>query len=145
MYDCSVNPTWIPGRYNNFRSPRTCYKENGITRVPASVSANFRIPLFWLAFKNLPYSYFKKLALQAFKKDGYLSLYFHCWEFVDLNNYSLPVIIKRKSGRQLLDKLKLLISDLKKEGEFTTIHSFLQGRETDSMYYIDREAYQSYG
>ena len=124
-YDSSVNPTWIPGRYNNFRSPRTTYNENGITRVPASVSANFRIPLFWLAFKNLPYAYFKRLALQAFGKDGYLSLYFHTGEFVDLSNYNLPTMIKRKSGSELLDKLKRLINDLKNEGTFSTIQSFL--------------------
>ncbi len=127
-YDSSVNPTWIPGRYNHFRLPRTCYDENGITRVPASVSANFRIPLFWLAFKNLPYGYFKRLALQALEKDGYLSLYFHPWEFIDLSNYNLPSIIKRKSGIELLDKLKKLIADLKKEGEFSTINSFLENR-----------------
>ena len=127
-YDSSINPTWIPGRYNNFRMPRTCFMENGIMRVPASVSANFRIPLFWLAFKNLPYAYFKRLAVQALEKDGNLCLYFHPWEFVDLSNYNLPAIIKRKSGIQLLEKLKQLINDLKKEGEFITIHSFLESR-----------------
>ena len=138
-YDSSVNPTWIPGRYNHFRLPRTCYVENGITRVPASVSANFRIPLFWLSFKNLPYSYFKRLALQALEKDGFLSLYFHPWEFLDLSNYNLPVIIKRKSGIELLEKLKKLIADLKKEGEFNTIQSFLNN---DTIY--DAPSYKAY-
>ncbi len=124
-YDSSINPTWIPGRYNNIRSPRTSYIENGITRMPASVSANFRIPLFWLAFKNLPYTYYKKLALDTLKKDGCLSLYFHPWEFTDLSNYSIPKFIKRKSGIELLNKLNRLVADLKNEGEFLTIHSFL--------------------
>ncbi|MGH2647530.1 MAG: polysaccharide deacetylase family protein, partial [Ginsengibacter sp.] len=125
-YDSSVNPTWVPGRYNHFRLPRTCYVENGITRVPASVSANFRIPLFWLSFKNLPYTYFKRLAFQALQKDGFLSLYFHPWEFIDLSNYNLPSLIKRKSGIQLLEKLKTFLADLKKEGTFNTIQSFLE-------------------
>lgn len=128
-YDSSVNPTWIPGRYNNYRMPRTLYEENGIIMVPASVSANFRIPLFWLAFKNFPYSYFKRLALQALKKDNYLSLYFHPWEFVDISSYNVPIIIKRKSGLQMLDKLKKLIADLQAEGEFSTIQSFIENRE----------------
>src|SRR5487761_1963558 len=127
-YDSSLNPTWIPGRYNNFRMPRTFYGENGIIRFPSSVSANFRIPLFWLSFKNLPYQYFKRLALQSLKKDGYLSLYFHPWEFTDLSKYEVPTIIKRKSGNELLEKLKRLITDLKKEGEFITIQSFLESR-----------------
>ena len=53
-YDSSVHPTWIPGRYNNFHLPRTAYTENGLKRIPASVSPLIRIPLFWLAFKNFP-------------------------------------------------------------------------------------------
>ena len=142
-YDSSVNPTWIPGRYNNFRSPRTCYEENGITRVPASVSANFRIPLFWLAFKNLPYSYFKRLALQAFEKDGYLSLYFHCWEFVDLNTYNLPAIIKRKSGTELLDKLNRLITDLKKKANFQQYIHFLQAKKLQKKFKVQDSTFKT--
>jgi peptidoglycan/xylan/chitin deacetylase (PgdA/CDA1 family) len=125
-YDSSINPTLIPGRYNNLKMPRTYYRENGITKMPVSVSPNLRVPLFWLAFKNFPYTYFKKIALQTLRVDGYLSLYFHPWEFSDLTNYSLPKIVKRKSGQVLLEKLKRLISDLKKEGEFMTIQSFLE-------------------
>jgi len=128
-YDSSINPTWIPGRYNNILMPRTYYVENGLTKVPVSVSANFRIPLFWLAFKNLPYSYFRRIARQTLKKDGYLSLYFHPWEFVDLSEYNIPTIVKRKSGNELLEKLKTFINDLKQEGQFMTINSFLENRE----------------
>jgi peptidoglycan/xylan/chitin deacetylase (PgdA/CDA1 family) len=142
-YDASINPTWIPGSYNNIRLPRTCYNENGITRVPSSVSANFRIPLFWLAFKNLPYAYFKKLAFQSLEKDGYLSLYFHPWEFIDLSKYSLPGIIKRKSGSELLDKLKTFISDLKKEAEFITTGSLLEGKNLLRRLSYDR-VYQKF-
>ena len=125
IYDSSINPTWVPGRYNNLRYPRTLYTENGIARIPASVSANFRIPLFWLTFKNFPYAYYKKTALKTLEKDGYLSLYFHPWEFTDLSKYNIPRFIKRKSGMELLNKLNRLIADLKDEGEFVTMHSFL--------------------
>ncbi|MGN6533895.1 MAG: hypothetical protein ACTHK0_19295 [Ginsengibacter sp.] len=128
-YDSSINPTWIPGRYNNLKLPRTFYFENGIVKVPVSVSANFRIPLFWLAFKNFPYTYFKTIALQTLQKDGYLSLYFHPWEFVDLSNYKLPLMVKRKSGVELLEKLMSLIADLKNEGEFMCINNFLESRQ----------------
>lgn len=125
-YDSSINPTWVPGSFNHIRSPRTCYSENGITRVPVSVSANFRIPLFSLSFRNLPYTYFKSLAINALKKDGCLSLYFHPWEFVDLSGYDLPASAKGKSGPALLEKLKRFIADLKNEGDFTTIQSHLE-------------------
>lgn len=131
-YDSSVNPTWLPGRYNHLSKPRKCYRESGIWRVPVSVSANFRIPLFWLAFKNFPYSYFKRIAVQTLKKDGCLSLYFHPWEFTDLSNYAVPAMVKRKSGVQLVNQLKRLISDLKEQGEFTTIHSFLDTKITEN-------------
>ncbi len=135
-YDSSINPTWVPGSFNNIRSPRTCYSENGITRVPVSVSANFRIPLFSLSFRNLPYTYFKSLAIHALKKDGCLSLYFHPWEFVDLSNFDLPASAKGKSGPALLEKLKRFISDLKNEGEFTTIQTHLENKN----YYTHRDS-----
>ena len=128
-YDSSINPTWIPGRYNNLSKPRRCYKENGITKFPVSVSATLRIPLFWLAFKNLPYFYYRKMALQSLKKDGYLCIYFHPWEFTDLHKYKIPAMIKRKSGNELLEKLNRLISDLKNEGDFIRINSFLSNKK----------------
>jgi peptidoglycan/xylan/chitin deacetylase (PgdA/CDA1 family) len=61
-YDSSVNPTWIPGRYNNLSKPRIVFIESGIPKIPVSVSPNFRVPLFWLSFKNFPYAYFRKIA-----------------------------------------------------------------------------------
>jgi peptidoglycan/xylan/chitin deacetylase (PgdA/CDA1 family) len=137
-YDSSVIPTWLSGRDNPFRLLRTCYNENGITRIPLSVSANFRIPLYWLAFKNFPYSYYKKLALQSLNKDGYLSLYFHPWEFLDLGKYDLPLLVKRKSGTGLIEKLKRLITDLKQVAEFKTIQSFLENRN-ERAYVLPRQ------
>lgn len=128
-YDSSINPTWIPGRYNNLSKPRTWSIESGIAKLPVSVSPNLRVPLFWLSFKNFPYKYFRKIASQTLKKDGYLSLYFHPWEFTDLSNYDIPFFVKRKSGVELLNKLKRLISDLKEEGDFITINSFLDNKQ----------------
>ncbi len=126
LYDSSINPTWIPGRYNNFHLPRTLYLEEGMKRLPASVTPNFRLPLFWLAFKNFPYAMFKKLAIKTLKKDGYICLYFHPWEFVDINNYSLPGFTRRLCGEPLQHRLHLLIADLKSEGEFSTIQNWIQ-------------------
>lgn len=125
-YDASINPTWIPGRYNNLQQPRVVFRQGNIYRVPVSVSPNLRVPLFWLSFKNFPFFYFKKIALQTLMQDGYLSLYFHPWEFTDLTGYALPAIIKRKSGKELLEKLQLLISDLKNEGDFVSTQNFLE-------------------
>jgi peptidoglycan/xylan/chitin deacetylase (PgdA/CDA1 family) len=125
QYDSSVNPTYLPGRYNNLHLPRTSYITEGMLRIPASVSPNFRIPLFWLAFKNLPYPIFKRLAIQTLKKDGYLCLYLHPWEFTDITTYKLPGYAKRLCGEPLQQRLHQLIKDLKLEGDFTSIQSYL--------------------
>ncbi len=126
LYDSSINPTYLPGRYNNFHLPRTMYSDEGMIRVPASVSPIIRIPLFWLSFKNLPYPVFKMLAQQTIKKDGYLCLYFHPWEFTEIENYGLPGFTKKLNGEPLLERLHWLISDLKKEGDFITMDQFVK-------------------
>ena len=125
-YDASIHPTWLPGRYNNFHLPRTKYSEQGLIRVPASVSPNFRIPLFWLSFKNFPYAMYLKLALQTLKKDGYLSLYFHPWEFTNITAFGLPKYTTKGSDNELLDKLYRLLNDLNKQAEFVTMGDFIQ-------------------
>lgn len=130
-YDSSVNPTWIPGRYNDLSLPRSVYFDQNMLRVPASVSPRLRIPLFWLAFKNMPYSLFKYLSIQALRKDGHLCLYFHPWEFTDIWEFEIPGYAKRWSGEKLQHRLYRLIKDLKAEGEFSTMWQMVS--ETKSL------------
>lgn len=125
QYNSSINPTWLPGRYNHFFTPRNYYKKEGLITFPASVSPNLRIPLFWLSFKNFPYSVFKNLAIRTLKKDGYLMLYFHPWEFTDLSQFQLPAMVRRKDGAQLLTLLNRLIADLQPLGKFISVENFL--------------------
>ncbi|MDQ6813832.1 MAG: DUF3473 domain-containing protein, partial [Bacteroidota bacterium] len=125
-YDSSVNPTFIPGKYNNTHLPRAIYIQQQIYRVPCSVSPLLRIPLFWLAFKNFPYAVYKKLAIETIRKSGFLNLYFHPWEFTDISNYKLPHYVKRHSGSKLVDQLHRLINDLKKEATFDTMNNYLE-------------------
>jgi hypothetical protein len=127
-YNSSINPTWIPGRYNNLKSPRSFYFAGSTIQFPVSVTPRLRIPLFWLSFKNMPYSLFFQLARQTLKHDGHLCLYFHPWEFCDLSNYKLPRYVKRGSNKKLTEKLLRLIKDLSGEGEFTTMNCFLNGK-----------------
>lgn len=124
-YNSSLNPTWIPGRYNHLRKPRKPFTEDSLLQVPTSVTPWLRIPLFWLAFKNLPYSVYHKLALRTLKADGYLLLYFHPWEFIDLSAYRLPGYVKRDSREILLAKLNRLVNDLSNEGEFCALRDFV--------------------
>lgn len=125
-FDASIHPTWLPGRYNNFHLPRTKYSEQGLIRLPASVSPNFRIPLFWLSFKNFPYAMYLRLALQTLRKDGYLSLYFHPWEFTNITAFGLPNYTTKGSDNELLDKVYRFLNDLKKQTEFVTMSDFIE-------------------
>lgn len=124
-YDASINPTILPGRYNNLHLSRTFYRENTFLRLPGSVSPNFRIPLFWLSFKNFPYKLYRELAMQTLKKDGYLSLYFHPWEFTDISKFNLPFYVKRLSGAALTERLHKLVEDLKKAAGFSTVENYI--------------------
>jgi peptidoglycan/xylan/chitin deacetylase (PgdA/CDA1 family) len=132
VFDSSLNPTWLPGRYNHFNKPRNVFSEEGIIEVPVSVTPNFRIPLFWLSFKNFPISLYRRLALQTLKADGYLNLYFHPWEFTDVNRFNIPAYTKRHCGEKLVDRLHTLIEILKPEGDFISFSEFLSKKNPAS-------------
>ncbi len=121
-YDSSINPTWLPGRYNNFHLPRTVYTEGGITRIPASVSPGIKVPLFWLSFKNMPYALYLQLCKQTLAKDGYLCLYYHPWEFTPIEQFGLPAYTRRWCGPALVNRLTKLIKDLSTDADFSTMN-----------------------
>ncbi|MEO5681117.1 MAG: polysaccharide deacetylase family protein [Chitinophagaceae bacterium] len=130
LYDASLNPTWLPGRYNHLGQPRTLFRQEDLWIMPSSVTPRLRIPLFWLAFKNLPLSFIKQCSLQVLKKDGYLSLYFHPWEYAILSSYTaMPFYTRNISGNQLLDKLSNYLGWLQTLADFSTIENFIQNYE----------------
>ncbi len=113
VYNSSLNPTCIPGRYNNFNKPRTYFKEEGVWQLPASVSPIIRFPLFWLSFHNLPLGLYQFLCKITLKKDNYLNLYFHPWEFTDLTDqerFGFPKYVSKNSGNAMIERLDQLIS-----------------------------------
>lgn len=126
VYNSSVNPCWIPGRYDNRHISRTIFDDGGLVQVPVSVTPNLRIPLFWLAFKNMPYQLYLRLALKTLKHDGYLCLYFHPWEFSNIKMFDLPAYINKINPEILLKKLSQLISDLSNDAKFITMHEFVE-------------------
>jgi len=118
-YNSSLNPTWLPGRYNNFKSPRKWFWEEDVLQIPASVSPNFRFPLFWLSFHNLPMGVLKWLTDITYRKDGYLNIYFHPWEFTDLNQpekYGFPAYVSRNSGDAFTERMREFINWAKRKG-----------------------------
>jgi peptidoglycan/xylan/chitin deacetylase (PgdA/CDA1 family) len=129
IYNSSLNPTWIPGRYFHLFKPRMPFMENGVIQVPTSVTPIFRIPLFWLSFKNFPMWWLKKMMVKTLKHDGALSLYFHPWEFEDITNYGLPNFMTKISGTAMLKRLEETIHLLKNEGDFITMNEFVNNQK----------------
>jgi len=129
-YNSSINPTWLPGRYNNFGKPRTWFYQQNVLQIPSSVSPVIRFPLFWLSFHNLPMALLKWLCAATYKKDGYLNLYFHPWEFTDLdqpNRFGFPGYVTKNSGDAYVQRLKEFIDWGKHKGyPFGTTGSFVQ-------------------
>lgn len=124
IYNSSLNPTYLFGRYNNLSKPRTYFKQDGVWQIPASVSPIIRFPLFWLSFHNLPLWIYKMLCKITLNKDKYLNLYFHPWEFTNLNDkerFGFPRYISKNSGKQMNDRLENLIVWMKKNNY--TFHS----------------------
>lgn len=128
LYNSSLNPTCIPGRYNHFGKPRTYHMDGQIIQIPAAVTPFLRIPLFWLSFHNFPQSLYAYLLGRCVKNDGYAAIYFHPWEFVDVSELAkLPFIIRNNSGDSLLERLDNLIAYCKgKDYEFVTYTSFCE-------------------
>lgn len=126
-YNSSINPTFLPGRYNNLKVSRTYFNEGNVIQIPASVSPNFRIPLFWLSFHNFPFFFYKKLASDVLKKDKYLNIYFHPWEFSEIKDtaYKLPAFTVKNSGKEMVERFDEFVSWLKsKNYSFGTFQEF---------------------
>jgi hypothetical protein len=117
LYNSSLNPTFLPGKYNNLDKPRRIYYEDNLCQIPASVSSKLRIPLFWLSLHNFPLRAYKNMCIGAIRKDGYLNVYFHPWEFADLSApaVKLPFYIVRNSGNKLLERLSNVIDCFKQK------------------------------
>lgn len=128
LYDASLHPTYIPGRYNNLSKRRTIFKEDQHWEIPASVSPLLRIPLFWLSFHHFPLATYQFFLRRTIKKDGYVVLYFHPWEFVNLKGkYGLTYLTTKNTGEMMQQRFIELIKWMKEEKyEFNTIHSFLK-------------------
>ena len=127
-FDSSVNPTFLPGRYNNLGISRRPYKIAGtnITEFPVSVSPMIRFPLSWFSFKILNLTLFKFFCNSVIRKDKFVHLYFHPWEFAGIEHFSIPTFIRRPNGKQYTEKFNKLLVFLKKKGEFVTVSDFLE-------------------
>jgi hypothetical protein len=130
LYNSSVNPTYLPGRYNNLHVSRTLFKTNQVWQLPASVTPYMRFPLFWLSFHNLPTFLYQMLCQWTLKKDNYLNIYFHPWEFMPINDkrFNFPSYVNRNVGDKMCERLDKLIIGLR-ENNFLTIKEFINNQD----------------
>lgn len=131
LYNSSLNPTFIPGRYMHFNTPRTHFMKAGVRQIPASVSAHLRFPFFWLSYHHLPAGLYRAWVKRTLKHDGYFVTYFHPWEFYPLTEhpeYKMPYLIRHHSGADMERRLSDFISYFKKAGYcFLTYEEFVKG------------------
>jgi len=128
-YNSSMNPIFLPGRYNNLSKPRTLFKLGETIQLPASATPLLRFPLFWLSFHNLPLSLYKAACERTMNRDKYLNIYFHPWEFTDLKNkkFGLPWYVSKNSGTEMISRFeRWLLWMKKKKYSFSTITKYLQ-------------------
>ena len=128
FYNSSLNPVYLPGRYNNFFKPRTRFMTDRLVQLPASATPLIRFPLFWLSFHNLPLWLYEAACMRTINKDGYLNTYFHPWEFTDLTNsdYGLPGFVSRNSGDKMIRRFNDWLAWMRsKNYSFRTIKDFV--------------------
>lgn len=129
-YNSSINPTFLPGRYNNLNESRTHFMREGVLQLPASVTPLFRLPLFWITFHNLSLWQYTKFANWVIKKDGYLNIYFHPWEFMNIGpkeKYNFPSYITRNTDDDMVRRLGQFIDwGMQKGYQFTTTYNFIE-------------------
>lgn len=130
QYNSSLNPTYLPGRYNHFSKPRRFFYDQKVLQIPASVSPIIRFPLFWLSFHNLPLFLYKWLCIKTLNTDKYLNLYFHPWEFIDLSDqarFGFPAYVSKNSGQKMAVRMDNFIQYMKnKKYEFATFQTFIE-------------------
>jgi len=131
LYDSSSNPTFIPGRYNNLKMSYLWHLvSNGLVEIPSSVTPRFRIPLFWLSFHNFPLKLYYLFLNRVLKTRGYAVLYFHPWEFTNLNEFperNISYIIRHNSGDKMIIRFeKMLLHYLTKGVEFDKTGNYLE-------------------
>ncbi|MBL8877248.1 MAG: polysaccharide deacetylase family protein [Phycisphaerae bacterium] len=127
-YDSSVNPIWLPGRYNRFFEKRNAYTLDGLVRIPLAATPLVRWPLFWLAFKNQPRWLNRVTTRATLAADGYAALYFHPWELMSNLGFGLPRVIERTSGQAMCDALREHLRWLGSKYRFITYADFVRER-----------------
>lgn len=125
LYDSSVHPIWLPGRYDNRAKPRSIHRSGGLIEVPASATPRMRVPVFWLAMKHFPAWLYRDCVSRCLDHDGYVNIYMHPWEFIDLSSMPIPAYTRRPCGERLVERFMGLVEWLKGRAGFSSMRDYL--------------------
>jgi len=131
-YESSMNPIFLPGRYNNLGKPLLPFQESdgsGLWQYPISAVPWVRFPLFWLSFKNLPLGLYAALARFAARRTGYYNMYSHPWEYSAQSRepkWRIPGYITRHAGEEQAARLGRLLASMKDTGDFITFRESME-------------------
>lgn len=127
-YDSSSHPTYVPGKYNNFFKQRGIHF-NGVCEVPVSVTPFVRMPFSWVWFRNLGLNYAKMCTKLVYIDQDYVNLYFHPWDFVDINispfSGRVSKIILRNSGSVMIKKFDKYLNWCGRKFKSVTVRQYL--------------------
>ena len=133
LYNSSLNPAFVPGRYMHLTTPRRWFMKGEVMQIPASVTPLLRFPLFWLSLHNLPQWLYNAMVRRVLRHDGYFVTYFHPWEYYDLKEhpeYKMPYIIRNHSGMDMVNRLDRLVKMMKRrDAEFITYTQFVERKK----------------
>lgn len=128
LYDSSIHPIWLPGRYDNRSLPRSIHKVGDLVEVPASATPRWRLPVFWLAMKHYPVWLYRDCVSRCLERDGYANIYMHPWEFLDLRGFPIPAYTRRPCGKKLSDRVQEFIEWLRPRAELSTLGRYLSSQ-----------------
>ncbi len=124
-YDASLNPTWLPGRYNKKSEPILPFLKEGLVILPSSVTPVLRIPFFWLSFKNFP-DFINMLIAKSVMQNNVIVFYIHPWEFADIGAIKLPFYINKICGDILVKKFSRFLEKIKDDVDFINCNQYTE-------------------
>lgn len=123
-YDSSIHAAYLPGFYNNRTMPLKPFSIGKITEIPASASNRLRFPISWMFMRNLPLIYSVRIVRGLLKKGIVPVLYFHSWEFFEVNNKNVPFYVARNTGNKFCEKFEKFLECFKNQ-EFIMIKEMI--------------------
>jgi len=135
-YDSSLHPTFLPGFHNELSRSRKIEVINGLTILPISTVPFLRVPFSWIWFRNFILLYTKLCSLLCYLAEDYVNIYFHPWDFCELNEYKIDLgkenkiieyLYVKNTGKKALIKLDKYFKWInKKRIKSMTIREYLK-------------------